>query len=224
MARIEIISQEIIAEHPLKILSDDFILMAYYCPKDDLVINFPNVSIYGFVQQGEVSLGSHIIPSKHYFSYQAATRLKASRGSYFFVIQAPKHYKALNTIGGPIEETGRLKYIDGCSDTLLISPPLLGDPCLNFLHFPTATKQTMHHHPSFRFGMVSRGKGKSITLDSIQQLDEGDIFYIPALLEHKFDTHQSSMDVIAFHPDSDWGPTDEMHPMINRTWLNGKKI
>jgi hypothetical protein len=27
------------------------------------------------------------------------------------------------------------------------------------------------------------------------------------------------MDVIAFHPDSDWGPTDEKHPMLNRTYL-----
>jgi hypothetical protein len=29
------------------------------------------------------------------------------------------------------------------------------------------------------------------------------------------------MDVIAFHPDSDFGPEDENHPMINRTIVNG---
>ena len=31
------------------------------------------------------------------------------------------------------------------------------------------------------------------------------------------------MDVIAFHPDSDFGPTDIEHPMINRTIVNGVK-
>ena len=32
------------------------------------------------------------------------------------------------------------------------------------------------------------------------------------------------MDVIAYHPDSDWGPTDETHPMVNRTFVEGQKI
>ena len=27
------------------------------------------------------------------------------------------------------------------------------------------------------------------------------------------------MDVVAFHPDSDWGPTDAAHPMLNRTYV-----
>jgi hypothetical protein len=38
---------------------------------------------------------------------------------------------------------------------------------------------------------------------------------------HKFDTKDSSMDVIAFHPDSDFGAEDEFHPMINRTIVKG---
>ena len=29
------------------------------------------------------------------------------------------------------------------------------------------------------------------------------------------------MDVIAYHPDSDFGPQDEDHPMINRTIVDG---
>ena len=32
------------------------------------------------------------------------------------------------------------------------------------------------------------------------------------------------MDVIAYHPDSDWGPTDVEHPMVNRTLVEGKKV
>ena len=32
------------------------------------------------------------------------------------------------------------------------------------------------------------------------------------------------MDVIAYHPDSDWGPTHREHPMLNRTLVKGEKI
>ena len=39
--------------------------------------------------------------------------------------------------------------------------------------------------------------------------------------QHSFDTKDKSMDVIAFHPDSDFGATDVVHPMINRTIVDG---
>jgi Cu/Ag efflux pump CusA len=42
--------------------------------------------------------------------------------------------------------------------------------------------------------------------------------------EHRFITDTHTMDVIAYHPDSDWGPTHDEHPMVNRTWVNGHKI
>jgi hypothetical protein len=32
------------------------------------------------------------------------------------------------------------------------------------------------------------------------------------------------MDVVPYHPDSDWGPTHEEHPMVNRTLVGGQKI
>ncbi len=34
---------------------------------------------------------------------------------------------------------------------------------------------------------------------------------------HRFKTGPEPMTIVALHPDSDWGPTDEAHPMINRT-------
>ena len=119
---------------------------------------------------------------------------------------------------------GRLRYIDGCSDTLLACPPLLGDPCLNHLHFPKGTLQTQHTHPSVRLGVVARGEGACETPDGTTPLVSGLIFAIPAGGEHGFLTADSSMDVVAYHPDSDWGPTDEDHPMLNRTWVDGAKI
>ena len=52
-----------------------------------------------------------------------------------------------------------------------------------------------------------------------EELDKGSVFLIDAQELHAFrtDLSREPMDIIAFHPDSDWGPTDQAHPMINRT-------
>lgn len=127
----------------------------------------------------------------------------------------------LFSIGGPIENTGRLRYIDGCSDTLLISPTVKGDPCLNFLKLPPNTNQTSHVHPSFRLGVIVSGSGHCDGPSHTQTLTAGKIFYIPANCEHRFRTQNQSLSVIAFHPDSDFGPWDDDHPMVNKTIVDG---
>lgn len=150
---------------------------------------------------------------------------------------AKNKFKSYTSIGGIVEKTGRLKYIDGCTDSLLIPPVKKGDPCLNHLHFPKNIKQTPHTHPSHRIGVVIRGEGECITPFGNLPLVEGCIFVIKEydgqamhlgidgkMYEagtHKFDTSDNSMDVIAFHPDSDFGAEDEFHPMINRTIVAG---
>ena len=73
-------------------------------------------------------------------------------GSAGLVISCPG-YTGLFHLGGPLEREGRLRYIDGCSDTLLVSPPRRGDPCLNHLHGPPGTRQSPHTHPSARVGV-----------------------------------------------------------------------
>lgn len=153
-------------------------------------------------------------------------------------------------LGGPIEDKGRLKYIDGCTDSLLIAPWKYGQPCLNHLHFPAGIDQTAHTHPSIRIGIVARGNGECVTPFGNIPLTEGMVFAIlphetfaadtaegsiEGLLNkygldgkgypvgtHAFRTFDGTMDVIAYHPDSDFGPTDEEHPMINRTIVEGK--
>ena len=91
---------------------------------------------------------------------------------------------------------------------------------LNLLHFPPNTDQTRHAHPSIRLGVVSRGRGTAHGPTWEQPLMRGDVFLLDAHEVHAFRTEpQSGMDVIAFHPDSDWGPTDQAHPMKNRTYL-----
>lgn len=120
---------------------------------------------------------------------------------------------------GSIETEGRLSYIDGCTDSILVMPPRLGDPVLNHLHFPAGIDQTQHRHPSVRLGVVARGAGIAHGPGWEQPLVEGCVFLLDAHETHSFRTPDRSMDVIAFHPDSDWGPTDAAHPMLNRTYL-----
>lgn len=134
-------------------------------------------------------------------------------------------YLGYRSHGGPIEAKGRMRYIDTCSDTLLCAPMIKGDPCLNHLHFPPGIDQTQHTHPSTRMGVVARGRGVCITPDGEYPLRVGRIFYIPTNGLHRFKTFEDeSMDVIAYHPDSDFGPTHENHPMINRTLVGGEKM
>ena len=128
-------------------------------------------------------------------------------------------YDGFFQLGGPIEATGRLRYIDGCTDSLLLAPPVLGDPCLNHLHIPAGTIQTRHVHPSIRVGIVVGGEGVCITPDRELSLRPGLAFMIPADLSHSFCTGASSLDVVVYHPDSDTGPTHEDHPMRNRTFI-----
>lgn len=122
-------------------------------------------------------------------------------------------------VGGPIEARGRLRYIDGCTDSLLIAPPLRGDPCLNHLHIPAGTRQTRHTHPSIRVGVIARGHGRCVTQEREYPLRAGLAFVITEGAPHSFHTDEDSLDVVVYHPDSDTGPTHDDHPMINKTIL-----
>jgi hypothetical protein len=113
---------------------------------------------------------------------------------------------------------GKLSYIDGCSDSLLVYPPRLGDSSLNYLHFPQNIVQSYHTHPSIRIGCVIKGSGISDTTHPIE-LKEGMIFCLDEHELHRFKTSDYEMKIIAFHPDGDWGPTDENHIMLNRTYV-----
>ena len=125
-------------------------------------------------------------------------------------------------IGGPPEQLGRLRYIDGCTDSLLVCPPRLGLPCLNHLHLPSHTRQSHHSHPSDRVGIIARGRGRACMDDHRIELHAGMGWWIPARTAHHFETDGDTLDVLAWHPDSDFGPTDQAHPMVNRTLLSAQ--
>lgn len=130
-------------------------------------------------------------------------------------------YKCLNTVGGPAEKTGRLKYINGCTDTVIINPAVIGDPCMNLLHFPKNVNQTMHTHPSLRCGITLSGNGIAAFPDGNVPLTPGSCWFLATGKQHSFHTKDSELLVSAWHPDSDTGPSHDDHPMINKTLVDG---
>jgi mannose-6-phosphate isomerase-like protein (cupin superfamily) len=171
---------------------------------------------FGMITEGRAQL--------HYqgdiFPLRAGMFFVASEGALHggrgLLIEA-RGYRGVFQIGGPLEATGRLRYIDGCTDTLLVSPPRLGEPCLNHLHLPKHTTQSPHTHPSIRVGVIASGSGECVTKEKRYPLQPGLAWWIPAGVVHSFDTNDEALNVIAWHPDSDYGPTDENHPMLNKT-------
>jgi quercetin dioxygenase-like cupin family protein len=190
------------------------------------VFHFENnqSTYFGFVSKGTALLHYHdlAIPLKEgmYFCIPGASAtLVGGEG----IIIEKNNYYGLFSIGGPVEQQGRLKYIDGCTDSLLIPPVKKGDPCLNALFFPANINQTPHQHPSDRVGLIYKGQGQCITPHETIALQAGDLFIIHQDGTHSFKTDAAEeLVVIAFHPDSDFGPEDENHPMINRTMVNGQ--
>jgi len=172
---------------------------------------------FGFVQIGPARLdcqaGSFSLGAGLYFAVPGAARVQGGMGLAITRLG----YQGLFSLGGPIEERGRLQYIDGCTDSLLLAPVLRGDPCLNLLHLPPGTRQSRHTHPSDRVGLVVRGAGTCLTDAGAAELRPGLAFLIPTDLPHCFHTEDSELLIVAYHPDSDFGPTHQDHPMINRT-------
>lgn len=183
---------------------------------------------WGFLAQGTATIASagarpRAIHEVEFFVTANGAELILPPGARLFAVQQIG-FLAIPLIGGPIEPRGRLRYFDGCSDSLLVPPPVAGEPCLNHLHFPPNIVQTRHTHPSIRAGIIARGTGSCTTGSGVALLRSGLIFVIPTSCIHGFQTSSERMDVIAYHPDSNHGPRHEDHPMINRTLVEGRKI
>lgn len=182
----------------------------------------PSSFYFGYVVDGEVTISTDI--HQHSFPLQAGCYFGLSgqvkvRGDGRVAIIERLGYRGLPQFGGPVEKHGRLLYIDHCRSTLLISPARRGDPCLNLLSFPPSTLQTLHIHPTIRLGVVASGQGACVEPGkSNHALAVGRAFMIDEGAPHSFHTDANALCVIAYHPDTDWGPTDENHPMLNRTY------
>jgi hypothetical protein len=177
---------------------------------------------FGWILTGRAQLelaSGLVLPmeSSMYFSSSGGFQLE-SKGEV--VLFERLGYRGLFQVGGPVEADGRLCYIDNCRTTILVPPPRMGDPVFNYLVFPPKTEQTMHLHPTLRLGVVIDGSGECVTPASPRiPLTKGDVFCLPEGYQHCFYSGPQGMKVIAYHPDSDTGPTDQDHPMLNRTYI-----
>lgn len=181
-------------------------------------------AVFGFVVDGENTTlrrqgGPCSLPPGSFFVVNTASAELCSPGGRILLIYQPRADFPFQI--GAIERMGRLRYIDGCRDSLLVPPWRRGEACLNHLQIPQGVEQTMHTHPSDRIGVVVRGGGQCVTPDGVTNLVPGMIWRIPANSLHRFRTPERPLDVVAWHPDSDTGPTDDDHPMINRTLVAG---
>ena len=122
-------------------------------------------------------------------------------------------------------EMGNLSYMDGGTNTTAVNPGRLGDPVINYVHFPAGMKQTLHTHPSHRVGMVLQGRG-GVQLDhgELFGLKQGDVFFMQRNALHNF-MCPFDQDVVlfVFAPDSGTGPTDEVNPLKIRTYVGQQR-
>lgn len=182
-------------------------------------------AVFGFVLEGECARlrrhgVSYPLTTGTYFVTNSGGAALTSPGANILLIMAPGADFPF-MIGGPIEPRGRMRYIDGCTDSLLIPPWKKGEPCLNLLHIPQGIEQTMHTHPSDRIGVVVSGHGQCVTPEGVTSLQPGLIWRIPKDAEHRFRTPGDSLQIVAWHETSDWGPTDDSHPMLAQTLVDG---
>lgn len=121
-------------------------------------------------------------------------------------------------------DQGNLSYMDGGTNTTAINPGRLGDPVVNYVHFPAHMYQTLHTHPSHRVGLVLQGQGK-IELDNNEYfpIRQGEIFYMRRNELHNFITEDSPVILFVFAPDSGTGPTDEINPLKVRTYVGQQR-
>lgn len=182
-------------------------------------------AVFGFVIDGSNAILRHqgspssLAPGSYFVVNTGSAELTSPGGRILLILQRGSNFPFL--LGGPIEARGRLRYIDGCTDSLIIPPWRMGEACMNHLHIPAGTEQTMHTHPSDRIGVIARGFGQCVTPEGVIDLKPGMLWRIPPHGLHRFRTEGDSLDVIAWHPDSDFGPTDDDHPMLNRSLVNG---
>lgn len=178
---------------------------------------------FGYVDMGTMHIklpdGKELIVSPGWW-FTTPDGFKAIASGTFRVVVFQRQEFAGTYSMGKLEDSGRLKYIDGCTDSILYSPIRFGDPCLNALYMPEGVNQTMHTHPSTRAGFIITGGAKCETPESEHLLEAGMIFFLPKNGLHKFRSdfgEDITMKLVAYHPDSDFGPRDEEHPMLNRT-------
>lgn len=121
-------------------------------------------------------------------------------------------------------DMGNLSYMDGGTNTTAVNPGRLGDPVVNYVHFPAGMKQTLHTHPSHRVGMVLKGRGLVELNNDEFPLEPGSVFFMQRNVLHNFMCpYNEDVVLFVFAPDSGTGPTDEVNPLKIRTYVGQQR-
>lgn len=121
-------------------------------------------------------------------------------------------------------DMGNLSYMDGGTNTTAVNPGRLGDPVINYVHFPAGMEQTLHTHPSHRIGMILKGRGLVELDDSEFPLEQGSVFFMQRNVLHNFRCpYDEDVVLFVFAPDSGTGPTDEVNPLKIRTYVGQQR-
>jgi len=121
-------------------------------------------------------------------------------------------------------DIGNLSYIDGGTNTTAINPGRLGDPVVNYVHFPSSMYQTLHTHPSHRVGLILSGNGKvELNNKEMFNVEEGSAFFMRRNELHNFITADVPVVLFVFAPDSGCGPTDEVNALKVRTYIGQQR-
>jgi mannose-6-phosphate isomerase-like protein (cupin superfamily) len=180
---------------------------------------------FGYIYQGSALLfrqgtgEAYRLHAGMYFCLPGGGKLEGENSSGMAI--SSLNYQGMFSLGGPLGSTGRLAYINGGTNSLLIAPVMGGDPCFNAMYFPPGVDQTLHTHPSYRIGMVVMGRGELESQQTVIVLEPGMTFLIPADSLHKFRTIESNLTVVVFHPDSESGFIHGDNLMLKRTIVNG---
>ena len=140
-----------------------------------------------------------------YGSFAGAAKLT---GSAHAVVVSCVDYQCMTLFGGPLEAYGRLRHAHGCTTSLLLSPPFLGEPCLSFLNVHAGTHQPPLTHPSIRIGMVVSGHGRCGTASEPLVFEKGSVFIVPPDTLHSFQTDEANIRIVLFQAESVFGPSD----------------
>jgi mannose-6-phosphate isomerase-like protein (cupin superfamily) len=116
-----------------------------------------------------------------------------------------------------------LPYINGCSTRQIFPPLRAGDPTLQYLYIPPASREQEHHvHSTARVVLVLEGRGKSVVglggNIRERELLPGTVCIFDPMCPHHFETPFSEpLAVAPLHVFSAVPGVETNHPMFNGT-------
>lgn len=184
------------------------------------ILTLPSGSThFGFSLDGSLSIETPTVQTTlgkgGFFRIHGVASISGRSG---FVLSVPGN-KGFTQLSGPYSDVALIDYLPGGLQNCLIWPAKVSDPSMNTLHMPPGQTQQSHSHDSLRINLIVGGKGTCVTPTNRFTLSPEDVITIPANEPHSFETSETGLRFIAFHPDSHeevFG--SRQNPMILKTF------